>query len=54
VKTKKQIQVLNKKIQHLQLQIAGARKQSSPGEVEPLERQLKEARERLEKLKREE
>ena len=53
MKAKKQIQVLNKKIQHLQLQIAGARKQSSPGELEQLERELKDTRERLEKLRRE-
>lgn len=51
-KQKKQIDVEQKKIAQLQLQISGARKQmDDPQEVSRLESELAAARGRLEKLK---
>ncbi|MCA9189017.1 MAG: hypothetical protein R3E01_10835 [Pirellulaceae bacterium] len=51
-KAKKKIDVLQKKLQTLRQQLAGARKQNDePGEVERLERDITAAEQELEKLK---
>ena len=53
-KLKKKLEQCNAKIQKLQQQLSGARKQADePGEVARLERELAAAKEELEKLKNE-
>jgi prefoldin subunit 5 len=51
-KTRKKIDTLNQKLQRLQQQLAGARRQDDePGEVARLEREIASAKQELEKIK---
>lgn len=51
-KAKKRIEVLRKKVTHLQQQLSGAREQmDDPREVQQLEASIAEAQQEIEKLK---